>query len=232
MGASEISGSRAKQKSHSRQLSSMIRIALLAGACLLAGCSSGAYVIARQNAQYQLSATNKITIADHAHPGPEEQSLRKALMSELRQKGFHLVSSEEADYALTYWIDVSWKRGKIVVPGQEATPVIVPGAPGGGNSSHRVPPRLTPVGTYYDSSPLGIQHVVEVPWETKGIRLKVFPQASLRAGNLQTAWDGYIEVGKEVSDAREPVLVRTLLNYLGTDFIGKARLAAAPAQQE
>jgi len=197
--------------------------------CTLTGCSSRAYVIARHNSQYQLSATNKIAIADHAHPAPEEQSLRTAVMSELREKGFKIVSSSEAEYTLTYWIDVSWKRGKVVVPGGEARwtqPVFVPG---GGRYDSRVPPRITPVGPTSSDSPLGIQHVVEVPWETKGIRLKVFPQTSMRAGNLQTAWDGYIEVGDEVSEAREPVLVRTLLNYFGTDFVGKAKLAAVPS---
>ena len=233
MGAPGITRSRAR-KNHLRKLGVWILPGLAACICVITGCTSRAYVIARQNAQYQLSATNKITIADHAHPGPEEQSLRKALISELRQKGFNLVASTEADYTLTYWIDVSWKRGKIVVPSQESTwvqPVVVPGVPGGGSYANRVPPRLTPAGTYPDS-PRGIQHVAEVPWETKGIRLKVFPQASMRAGNLQTAWDGYIEVGREVSEAREPVLVRTLLNYLGADFTGKAKLAAAPAQEQ
>lgn len=198
---------------------------------LLAGCSSRAYVIARQNTQYQLSATNKLAIADHAHPPPEEQSLRMALMSELRQRGFNVVPAAEAEYTLTYWIDVSWKRGKVVVPNRDTGITrrywVTPGRNDGS-----LPPRITPqLGTYSDSS-LGIQHVVEVPWETKGIRLKVFPQASLRAGNLQTAWDGYIEVGEEVSEAREPALVRTLLNYFGTDFTGKAKLAttSSPGQ--
>ena len=234
MGTPEITRSRATPKNHSRTLGALILIGLIVSVCMLTGCTSRAYVIARQNAQYQLSTADKITIAEHAHPGPEEQSLRKALLSELRQKGFNVVSSSEADYALSYWIDVSWKRGKVVVPSHDTTlaqPVMVPGVPGGGSSANRVPPRLTPVGTYPDS-PLGIQHVAEVPWEIKGIRLKVFPQANMRAGNLQTAWDGYIEVGKEVSEAREPVLVSTLLNYFGTDFTGKAKLVAPPAQEE
>ena len=189
---------------------------------MLTGCSSRAYVIARQNVQYPLSVANKIAIADHAHPAPEEQSLRSALNGELRQKGFNVVPPSEAEYTLTYWIDVSWKRGKIVVPNQDSTwtdrHLVTPGRNDGS-----LPPRITPA-TFSDS-PLGIQHVVEVPWETKGIRLKVFPQASMRAGNMQTAWDGYIEVGDDVSEAREPLLVRTLLNYFGTDFVGKAKLA-------
>ena len=199
--------------------------------CLLTGCASRAYVIARHNAQYHLSPTNRITIADHAHPAPEEQSLRTALLSELRQQGFNVVASTEAEYTLTYWIDISWKRGKIVIPNQDARwsqPVIVPG---GGNHDNRVPPRMIPAGQTDSDSSLSMQHVVEVPWETKGIRLKVFPQASMRAGNLQTAWDGYIEVGDDVSEAREPVLVRTLLNYFGTDFVGKATLITAPTQE-
>ena len=55
--------------------------------CLLfnVGCASRtAYVVARQDPQYQLSVTNKIAIADHAQPREEEQTLRAALMLELR----------------------------------------------------------------------------------------------------------------------------------------------------
>jgi hypothetical protein len=205
-----------------------VSVAFALGVCLT-GCSSRAYVIARQNAQYQLSPANKLAVADHAHPAPEEQSLRTALMTELRQKGFNLVPASEAEYTLTYWIDVSWKRGKIVVPSDYSSSSWRGGyltIPGQYNPS--APPRITPQVRPDSQSALSIQHVVEVPWETKGIRLKVFPQQSMRAGDLRTAWDGYIEVGKKVSEAREPALVRTLLTYFGTDFVGRARLETTP----
>ena len=204
----------------------VVAVATTCAGLLATGCASrNAYVIARHNAQYQLNVTNRIVIADHAHPRPEEESLRAALMSELRQQGFHLVAASEAEYTLTYWIDVSWKQGKIVVSDREGTwadPNHYPGY----HAPH-VPPFFQIAGAYSERT-AAKQRVVEVPWETKGIRLKVFPQESMRAGNLQTAWDGYIEVGDEVSEERQPALVRTLLNYFGTDFVGKARLVAAP----
>ena len=219
-----------RSKHNLRELFTALLAVLASCAGLLAtGCTSrSAYVIARQNAQYQLNLTNRIAIAEHAHPGPEEQSLRTTLLSELRQQGYRLVAPSEADYTLTYWIDVSWKRGKIVVSDREGTWA----DPNRNSGYHHVPPPFFQTGGVYSERAPSKQHVVEVPWETKGIRLKVFPQESMRAGNLQTAWDGYIEVGDEVSEAREPVLVRTLLGYFGTDFVGKAKLVTTPAQSQ
>ena len=184
------------------------------------GCTSrSAYVIARQNVRFPVSLTNKIALAEHAYPAPHEQSLRKTLMAQLRQQGCALVAPSEAEFTLTYWIDVSWKRAKIVVSDREGT-WADPANPGGRYGYYSA----TPFGPAYSEPSLSMQHVVEVPWETKGIRLKVFPQESMRAGNLQTAWDGYIEGGDEVSEQREPILVRTLLDYFGKDFSGRAKL--------
>jgi hypothetical protein len=185
------------------------------------GCASrGAYVFARQNAQYQLSATNQIAIADHAHPREEEQALRQALLAELEQQGFELVAPDKAEYTLTYWIDESWKRGKLVVSNREGTWAYP--------DSHfqGAPPYFDPPGfpyPYGQPEP-GIQHVIDVPYSTMGIRLKLFDQAGMRSGRMQTAWEGYIESGDRVSAKREPVLLRTLLQYFGRDFVGRAKL--------
>jgi len=205
---------------------SLLAVFTVCAGVLATGCASrSAYVIARQNVRYPLSLTNKIAIAEHAHPRPEEQSLRTALMSELRQQGFNLVASSEAEYTLTYWIDLSWKRGKIVVSDREGT-WADPNRGHGYPYASQVPPFFQTPG-YHSEPTLSMQHVVEVPWETKGIRLKVFPQETMRAGNMQTAWDGYIEGGDQVSEEREPALVRTLLSYFGKDFLGRAPLITA-----
>ena len=148
-------------------------------------------------------------------------------MLELRQQGFHVVTSGEAEYTLTYWIDESWKRGKIVVSDREGTWANPRDAD---TRLPSLPPFFGPPRPYYERS-LGMQHVLEVPYETKGIRLKLFHQASMRAGQMQTAWDGYIEGGDRVSEKREPVLVRTLLNYFGRDFVGEAKLITSPPPQ-
>lgn len=218
-------------KHNSRRLSGcLLALAAVCVLVLTTSCSSRAYVIARQNAGHQLSISNKIVIADHAQPAPEEQFLRATLMSELRRQGFNLVAASEAEYTLTYWIDASWKRGKVVIPARGSSTWVDPNRP----TTFPSPPSMPRVQTpeFYSDSGLGIQHVVEVPWETKGIRLKVFSQESMRAGNMQTAWDGYIEAGEKVSEKHETTLVRTLLHYFGTDFTGKAKLVALPPQSQ
>jgi hypothetical protein len=193
---------------------------------LSTGCASRtAYVVARQNAQYPLSAANKIAIADHAHPREEERVLRQSLLAELNQQGFELVAPDKAEYSLTYWIDESWKRGRMVVSNREgswADPNLEAGSP----LMPAVPPFFGSSGsafTHGQPRP-SIQHVVDVPYATKGIRLKLFDQASMRSGRMQTAWDGYIEGGDRVTERREPVLLRTLLQYFGKDFTGRAKL--------
>ena len=190
------------------------------------GCASRtAYVIARQNARYPLTCANKIAIADHAHPREEEEVLRQALLGELRQQGFELVAPDKAEFSLTYWIDESWRRGKIVVSNREgfwADPNREPGTP----YLPAVPPYFGRPGFTrpYGEPQIGIQHVVDVPYATRGIRLKLFDQASMRSGRMETAWDGYIEGGDRVATQREPVLLRTLLQYFGKDFVGRAKL--------
>jgi len=192
---------------------------------LATGCASRtAYVIARQNGGYQVGITNRITLADQAHPREEEQALRNYLLTQLPLQGFELVTPEQAEYALAYWIDKSWRRGKVVVShrqGYWVNPTIEPGPPFLLPSS---PYLWTPSFTYSGQPQLGIQHVVEVAYATQGIQLKLFYLESMRSGRMQTAWEGYIEAGDRVSKQREPVLLRTLLNYVGKDFVGRAKL--------
>lgn len=200
---------------------SILTVLMACAFTAVTGCASRtAYVVARQNAQYRLSATNRIAIADHAHPREEETALRQALMAELRQQGFDLVAPDKAEFTLTYWIDESWKRGKLVVSNRAGTWADPD------SSYQNVPPYFGPPGVPYPYAQpeLGIQRVVDVPYSTMGIRLKLFDQASMRSGRMQTAWDGYVEGGDRVSEKREPVLLRTLLQYFGRDFVGRAKL--------
>jgi len=192
---------------------------------LVTGCASRtAYVIARQNAEYQLGHTSKITLADHAHPREAEQALREDLLTQLPLQGFELVAPDQAEYALAYWIDKSWRRGKVVVSNRQGywlNPTIEPGPPFLLPSS---PYLGTPSFTYSGQPQLGIQHVVEVAYATQGIQLKLYHLESMRSGRMQTAWDGYIEAGDRVTKEREPLLLSTLLKYVGKDFVGRAKL--------
>lgn len=149
--------------------------------------------------------------------------LREVLLAELKQSGFHLVEPEQADFTLVYWIDEAWKPGTRVVSSRAGTwpdPSL--------ESGHALMPMslpyFAPAGFAVYDQPGGIQRVVDAPIATKGIRLKVFPQDSMHSGRLVTAWDGYIEMGSQIHEDREPVLLRTLLNYFGIEFTGRAQL--------
>jgi hypothetical protein len=187
---------------------------------LVTGCTSGtAYIIARKNTQYVWNATSKIAIADQAYPREEDQGLRQVVLTALLQQGLDLVAPGNADYTLAYWIDESWKTGKKLVTDRSGywwDPIREPGPP----LARNIPPILGQPGfgvAYREIIPQ--QRVVDAPYAIKGIRLKLIPRSS-----LQTAWDGYIEAGTQVAEDREPLLLRTLLNYLGKDFVGRAKL--------
>jgi hypothetical protein len=202
----------------------VLAILLICALTLGPGCTTrSAYIVARKGTQCQVAAAGKIAIADQAHPRPEESALREALLAELRQMGFALVAPAQADYSLIYWIDEAWKPGTKVVANREGCWNDL-GLEPGPLFFWSVPPYFVPRGYLYLDQPSSMQRVLDAPYAVKGIHLKLFSQESIRAGRFDTAWDGYIEMGSYVRERREPILLRTLLAYLGTDFIGRARL--------
>jgi hypothetical protein len=201
-----------------------LAILLICALTLSPGCiTRSAYIVARKGTQCQVAAAGKIALADQAHPRPEERALREALLAELRQMGYALVAPAQADYSLIYWIDEAWKPGTKVVANREGCWNDL-GLEPGPLCFWSVPPYFVPRGYLDLDQPLSVQRVVDAPYAVKGIHLKLFSQESIRAGRFDTAWDGYIEMGSHVRERREPILLRTLLAYLGTDFIGRAGL--------
>lgn len=204
----------------------MIPLGICALTLAVAGCSSRtAYVIARQNAQYQLCTTNRIVLSDPAQSRTEDQTLRKALLAVLHQRGFNVVTSDESEFTLTCWVDESWDRARKVISSGEGYWADT-GFGSGYNSAPLPRPGIEPAGAIYiyPERDTAIQRVVEVPYSVKGIRLRLFRHDSEHPGRPETAWEGYIEGGDRVSEEREPILLRTLLNYFGKDFIGRAKL--------
>jgi len=191
---------------------------LLFSVVIIVGCSSTtAYVIARRDVRFNLSSTSKIVLGEHAQPREAEEVLRRDLVAALDERGVTLVPPEQAEFTLTYWLDDSWKPGKKFVDE--------------GNPNQMFPRSIMtsplvrlggPSTVIYRESIINHPRVVEWPYYIQGIRLRVYPKTSDPALQLQAVWEGYIEGGDHVSKKREPVLLRTLLNYFGQDFQGKA----------
>lgn len=188
------------------------------------GCASRtAYVVARLDPQFQISAKNKICLANHAQPRESELTLQRDLESALQEYGITLVPPDQAEFTLTYWLDDSWKTGKKIEyyyngAWQDSDPMAHdPGlsAPGIGKYD-------APMYQEFTSVP---KRVVDSPYYVQGIRLKLYPKNSNGGVQFQTAWEGYIEGGNSVSQSREPALLRTLLNYFGKDFNDHSPLA-------
>lgn len=190
------------------------------------GCASRtAYVIARRDTQFNLSRTNKISLAGHPHPRESELALQSALVSALQERGITLVPSDQSEFTLTYWLDDSWKPGKKVQYYYHGTwwdsyPTAA--------SALITSPDLLYIdlhgGMYREEPRIVSQRVVDSPYYIQGIRLKLYPKNSAGAVQFQAAWEGYIEGGTRVYQKRQPVLLRTLLNYYGKDFNGRAPL--------
>jgi hypothetical protein len=199
-------------------LSCCIQSVLLVSVVVLNGCSSpNAYVIARRDARFNLSNASKITLGEHSHPRESEEALRRDLVAALGERGIALVPPEQAEFTLTYWLDDSWKPGKkfeyegnpnMMFP----RPMVIPPPMGFGGPSTVI----------YQEPIIMSPRVVAWPYYIQGIRLKVYPRTGDPALRLQAVWEGYIEGGDRVSKKRQPVLLRTLLDYYGQDFNGKA----------
>ena len=188
------------------------------------GCASRtAYVVARQDPQFNISANSKICLANHAQPRKSELDLLRDLEIALQELGITLVPSDQAEFTLTYWLDDSWKVGKKIEyyyngAWQDTDPMTH------GTRYHETSggPYGAPLYQEFTSAP---KRVVDSPYYIQGIRLKIYPKSSAGGVHYQTTWEGYIEGGNRVSQSREPVLLRTLLNYFGKDFNGHAPLA-------
>lgn len=186
---------------------------------LTSACSSSkAYVTARSQPQSSFTPASRIAVAPHAAPRREEQVLQQALQLELSRQGFQVVPADQADFILTYWIEEAWKPGKQVIYPVDDWPASLPPP---------LPPILAgaPAGIAYSPHYEPAPRIVDAPFNVQGIRLKLFPAHGTGADQLRPAWEGYIEGGAIVRAKREAVLLRTLFQYFGRNFEGRARFA-------
>ena len=193
---------------------------LLMVLAMTAGCASHkAYVVARRDPQYSPNPTNRIALANHLKPRPEEEALCVSLTTELKQQGFHLVPQEEADYTLAYWIEDNWYLREI--PKRTYDPGVSP------VSTPMQPFPAGPAGIYSDPfnrSYRVTETEVDDSVPVQGIRLQLYYRPTGRTGRPQTVWEGYIDAGFKVSPEREPALLKTLLTFFGKDYAGRTRL--------
>jgi hypothetical protein len=190
---------------------------------LLTGCAGRtARIIAWADAKYPVTAPQRVALAPHAKPTPAEETLRTHLVAELRRRGFQLAASTNADYTLAFWLEDSWTPGKRVeyyYRGRWTTVYPI---------AARLPVAVGQWGTVYEQEPAFIRHrVVDFPYDIQAIRLKLFPGVKRPPATdpLTPIWEGYIEGDAKISARRQAQLLRTLLNYFGKEFDGRARLA-------
>jgi hypothetical protein len=189
----------------------------LALVILSAGCASNRAAIgAWRSVGFSPTPADKIALAVMPHPSKQDEELGRVLIAELESKGFNIVPQAEADYTLAYAVEDDWTVSDVSVQ-----PVQPPATP----------PTVVVVPSRFGAAiiqPLPeIERTILQPvvFYTKGIRLYLYSNPKNHPGDLQTAWEGCIDAGQRMSARREPILVKTLLNYFGQDHIGRVSLA-------
>jgi hypothetical protein len=163
-----------------------------------------------------LTTNQYLTLTTTAGNSESELQLRTHLRAELERRGFKFGPATEADFTVACWLEDSWKSGKRVQYYNHMT----------GKWVADEPMLAYPIGKAFDYPPdyPTRKRVVSEPVYYQGIRVKVYPTARQSSGlnPLDAVWDGYIEGGAKVRPGHQPILLRTLLEYFGTNFAGLA----------
>ncbi len=179
------------------------------------GCAERkAYVVARHDPLHPVSKADKIAVSEPSPTQSRGEELYRALIAELKAGGFQIVAPDEAAFKLVVLVDRHARA--VAVPPQlpvmySTTQVVIPG------------------GSYIVAGPPmrdgPLPRLDKEYRESEGIRLSLYPARVLNPAQLQTAWDGYVDSGHaRLVTERERTLLRTLLSYLGQDFVGFVRL--------
>jgi hypothetical protein len=205
---------------HSRTLTYLPSLLLLGLVVVFAsGCVShrrNFNVVAHAKLPAPLTTNQPLALAATAVGSEPELQLRADLRAELERRGFQFVPTAQADFTVACWLEDSWKPGKRVQYYNHMT----------GKWVADEPMLAYPIGNAFDYPPdyPTRKRVVSEPVYYQGIRVKVYPTARQLAGTnqLEAVWDGYIEGGAKVRPGHQPILLRTLLEYFGTNFDGLA----------
>jgi hypothetical protein len=201
----------------SSSLISRLAFIILPGLAFIvaSGCASrSALVIAERHASYSPSRTNTIALATHGKARAEDKELGRALVAGLTTAGFDIVPASQADYSLAYWIDDSWNPMVIPPTSQSgANPQPIP-YPGPGGTVRFDSARA------YPAPPYPVQNELL----TKGIRLRLLSNRGTASQRLTPVWEGYVEIGPELSPERELHSLNLLLSHFGENFKGRVPL--------
>lgn len=202
----------------------------LALAALSSGCAStaptGILVTAQRDPSFSPLRTDKICLAQQPNPNAEDAALTSALMTELTNENFNIVTNIDSDYTLACVIEddsTTESVPRAIHPyTQSNAQWVQPEMPVAGSSTGRYLDRED----QEDVGEPGLQtQIVQAEYvhPEQGIRIYLYANPKRHPG-LQIAWQGCIEAGKTVSSEREPLLLKTLLSYFGQDYTGRVDL--------
>lgn len=185
----------------------------------LSGCATRSALVIARCPKPLPAAAKKIAILPSPQPQPSEEFLVKCVATGLKQAGLEIVPQPQADFMLSCAFEDDWQTYQ-----RPTTPTVAP------YMQSSTGPILVPPGTllfkgsrWSGESPITSTYTEEQV-AIKGIRLRIFWNRGLQTGHFETAWEGYIETGRQSDEEREPILIRTLLRYFGRNYSGKAKL--------
>lgn len=186
---------------------------LLAMVLASAGCASHrTNLIARSGGQPLRMEGRSVSLMLSLHRDPQQRELDRLLTMELQRRGFSIVPQAEADFTISANTEINWVTTTTTVhPQVQANSLFVPYPGTGGFVPISTEPALVPV-----------RMETQIP--TEGIRLRLYETRVLKQGRFQTAWEGYIEAGLKLRPEQQPVLLKSLCDYLGRDFIGHVKI--------
>jgi hypothetical protein len=184
---------------------------------LLAGCAPRSMMlVARSKTTTPLALKANVTLASQPNPRPEDEQLRALVGSALEERGLAAVSPEAAEFSLACWMDESWDE--VYVPVVQSPPVeqvtTYPAQSGVPGRTHV---------TYRYSEPFSAQDTSRL-LSTKGIRLALYSRRAPAADRPEAIWEGYLELDAQVSPDRISKALPQLLDYLGTNHVGRVTL--------
>jgi hypothetical protein len=207
----------------------VIFIVFLALAAFFGGCATtpkGILITTRSNPDFSPTRTDAICMSLQNHPSKEDTALGSALMAELANEHFNIITNADARYTLVYLVEDD--STAFISEHDETDPVLAPPPQNNAQmvSSGMFGQPYNPGGMY--SSPGGLYKTTDVTtplvFTDKGIRLYLYARPKGQSGGLQLAWEGYIGGGRTVTPERIQFLIKTLLGYFGQDYTGRIDL--------
>jgi hypothetical protein len=202
-----------------RVFESFAALGLVVVSLVVSGCATpqSREVIARSNPAHPVSFTDSIALADRKLRTPELDELKRSVITELLRRGVNLVPADKSDYVLSFWLeDNAIHNPPMLVAGDN--PMLT--------RRFNMPPpdygMSGTTGTRYTGGPVRIE---QSPTPTRGIRMRLFVTKPKSGSLLETAWEGTVDGGADLSARDFDVLIPRLLDHFGSNFNGKVAIA-------